>query len=100
VTPTPGPEQSELIDGYAIVGLTYIDATGDVTEQLQIHGVIESVDDVQVTLRLGDGEPFTLPPDLSAFSPAPAGEYRMRGSGEIVVDPDWIATWTIQASER
>ena len=33
--------------------------------------------------------------DLSSLKAAPAGEYRLRGTGEIVRDPDYLATWII-----
>jgi len=36
-----------------------------------------------------------LPPDLRAFQDAPPGEYRLRSTGEVVVDPDFISSWTI-----
>ena len=42
------------------------------------------------------GELLTLPPDLRPFQPAPAGSYRLRSTGEVVLDPDYLATWTIR----
>jgi len=38
---------------------------------------------------------FTLPPDLSSTKRAPRGEYKLHSTGEIVVDPDFIATWNL-----
>ncbi len=35
-------------------------------------------------------------PDLSAFVEAPAGEYRFRTTGEVVVNPDLMTQWTIE----
>jgi len=37
----------------------------------------------------------SLPPDLRSLKPAPAGEYRLRATGEIVRDPDYLATWVV-----
>jgi hypothetical protein len=42
-----------------------------------------------------EGELFWLPPDIRAFQDAQPGEYRLRSTGEIVVDPDFITNWTI-----
>jgi hypothetical protein len=33
---------------------------------------------------------------MRAFQPAPPGEYRLKSTGEIVVDPDLLSTWTIR----
>lgn len=41
------------------------------------------------------GETYRLPPDLRAFAPAPPGEYRLRETGEVVVDPDYTTSRTI-----
>jgi hypothetical protein len=49
-----------------------------------------------ITLRLlgkRAGETFVLPPDLDALHPAQPGSYRLRQTGEIVVDPDFVTTW-------
>jgi hypothetical protein len=36
-----------------------------------------------------------MPPALDDIESAPAGEYRFRETGEIIVDPDLMANWTI-----
>lgn len=51
-----------------------------------------------VTLRLEGsrtGELFILPPDLRGFFPARRGSYRLRQSGETVIDPDYTTTWNM-----
>ncbi|MBN7463153.1 hypothetical protein I3U64_23750, partial [Mycobacteroides abscessus subsp. abscessus] len=40
-------------------------------------------------------ETFTLPPAPESFSPAAPGEYRLRSTGEVITDPDYLATWTV-----
>ena len=51
-----------------------------------------------VAIDRGDGaEPFTLPPESDAYSPADPGEYRLHSSGEVVSDPDYLTTWTVQS---
>jgi hypothetical protein len=89
---------AELVGKHALVGLTYVDADGTVRRQVQIHGRITAVDETIVTIRLyGSDQEFTLPPILEAFEPAEPGEYRLRGSGEVVVDPDLLAKFKITA---
>jgi hypothetical protein len=86
------------IGKYILVGVTYIDAFGKEVEQRQMHGVIESVDTHGFKIALqgsGDGESWTMPPVLDAIYPAKPGEYRLRTTGEIVVDPDLLSTWTV-----
>jgi RNase P/RNase MRP subunit p29 len=87
-----------LVGKHALVGLTYVDADGTVRRQIQIHGRITAVDETLVTMRLhGSEEEFTLPPILEAFEPAEPGEYRLRSTGEVVVDPDVLAKFRISA---
>ena len=64
----------------------------------QFFGSVTHIDPEKgVTLQLGgsrSGEVFTLPPDLRAFFPALPGFYRLRETGDVVVDPDYTTTWT------
>ncbi|MFL5758654.1 MAG: hypothetical protein ACJ789_02890 [Thermomicrobiales bacterium] len=88
----------ELVGKTTLVGLTYLNADGTVNEKVQLFGTIVSFDETIVTLRRADnGEDFTLPPALWAFEEAEPGEYRLHSTGEVVVDPDLISTWTIRA---
>src|SRR3712207_3768173 len=85
-----------FIGKHALVRLTYRNADGTVRRQVEIHGRITAVDEEVVTMRLhGSDQEFTLPPALEAFQQAAPGEYLLRGTGEVVVDPDLLASWTI-----
>ena len=46
--------------------------------------------------RPADGEVLTLPPNPDAFTDAKPGIYRLRSTGEEVVDPDLTTVWTIR----
>ena len=46
-----------------------------------------------------DSEIYWLPPHLEAFQPAEPGEYRLRSTGEVLVDPDFVSTWTIEKDD-
>jgi hypothetical protein len=98
------PEWDELIGKTVLLGLTFTDADGELIEQTQRHGVIEVADPEQgVGVRLiapgqaWDRELYWLPPDLTAFSDAAPGSYRLRATGETVVDPDLTSTWEIRS---
>jgi hypothetical protein len=84
-----------LVGKSVLIGLTYLDANGEVEEQIQFFGHITSVDPSIVTIKRDSGEEFTLPPALEAFEDARPGEYRLRNTGDVIVDPDLISTWTI-----
>jgi hypothetical protein len=87
----------DMIGAVVVIGMTYEEAEGPRLEQF--HGTVMAADEHDgVVLRLeGEraGEIFTLPPDLDAFSPAREGSYRLRGSGEVIEDPDFTTTWNV-----
>ncbi|WP_395676964.1 hypothetical protein [Inquilinus sp.] len=90
----------QLIDKVIIVGMTRTDPRDTVIRQEQFFGRVVAVDDRRgITLALEgsrEGETYVLPPDTRSFVPAPAGSYRLRATGEVVIDPDFTATWTLQ----
>jgi hypothetical protein len=79
-----------------LVGITYVDATGDVVGRDQFAGIVRAVDPT-VSIDRGSSEPFTLPPDPSAFDRGQPGTYTLRTTGETVVDPEFVTTWTVRA---
>ena len=91
-------EWDDIVGKHVLIGLTYVDERGDVTRQEQRHGLIVRADDEGVTVQLAGrtGDEMRLPPAREAFEPAAEGEYRLRQTGEVVVNPDLIATWTIE----
>lgn len=86
-----------LMGSTVLVGLTYDEPAGERLEQF--YGTVVSADPKEgITLRLDgsrSGEVYTLPPDLRAFFPARPGSYRLRETGEVVIDPDYTITWEI-----
>ena len=104
--PSDGPpewDQDEadwLVGKYTLVGITRVRADGStLVSQAQYHGNIISADEkkgIEIECQgKWAGERMGLAPDLSAFRPANRGEYRLRSTGEVVTDPDVIASWTI-----
>lgn len=90
---------ADLVGKYLLVGITTENMRGEVVRQEQFHGrVAESDPSRGLLLHLEGpikGETYSLPPDLRSLRPAKPGEYRLRSTGEIVVDPDFTATWTV-----
>src|SRR5690242_16542495 len=97
-------EWHELVGKTVLLGLTFADAEGNVISRTQRHGVIEFADPERgIAARLvgpgqsWDGELYQLPPDPSVFSEAAPGAYRLRSTGETIVDPDFTASWEIRS---
>lgn len=87
-----------MIGHRLLVGITYLDEEGRPHSAEQFCGVVLEVGDgVVVVERPGDPEPAVLPADAAAFEVAPPGEYRLSGSGEVVVDPDFVTRWRVAA---
>jgi hypothetical protein len=87
-----------LVGRYLLVGITYVDSNEKVLEKKQIHGrVIRASMTDGIVLKLEpSGEEFALPPSTESISPADPGEYRLRSTGEVVVDPDFTCTWLVK----
>jgi hypothetical protein len=47
-----------------------------------------------------NGEIFTLPPAPEAYEPAPPGEYRLKTTGEVVVNPDFTCVMTVHLAQN
>ena len=84
-----------------MISLTYLDSAGAVRDKEQRHGIITRINEAIIAVNLQDtGDEFTLPRDLSALKVAAAGEYRLKPSGQIVVNPDYLTVWTIMEPDE
>ena len=86
---------SDLAGKTILIGLTYYTADDELIEQKQCWGTVREASEKGILVQLNDGELFGLPPDLSSTKIAPRGEYRLRSTGEIVLNPDYLTTWNI-----
>ena len=84
---------------YILVGVTYMDRSGEVRAQQQLHGIIESVsltEGFHIALRgLRAGEVWTMPPAFEVIEQARPGTYTLRSTGETIENPDLLATWEV-----
>jgi hypothetical protein len=82
---------SQYVGKRLLVGITVNTAEGEFLYQEQFHGSIVSVDQGGVVVERADnGARVSLPPELMEAAP---GEYRLRSTGEVVVNPDYLAKW-------
>ena len=86
---------ADLVGRTILIGLTYYTADNEFIEQKQYWGTVVESNEERILVRLNDGEVFGFPPDLSSTQIASPGEYRLRSTGEIVVNPDYLMTWNI-----
>jgi hypothetical protein len=88
-----------VVGKVVLVGLTYLEADGRLIEQQQFFGTVVSADSRKgILLSLKGqraGEQYNLPPDTCAIEIASSGEYRLRGTREVVVDPDYTVMFSI-----
>lgn len=83
----------ELLGKVLLVGITYYTHDNEVIEQKQFYGTVTEANSSIIRLKQKDETELTLPPDLSSTKRARPGEYKLRSTGEIVVNPDFFATW-------
>jgi hypothetical protein len=95
---------SRLLGRLVLVGINHFNADGALTKQEQVFGKVEYVDSVRgFRIRLQgkrSGEDYYLPPDTRSFREAAPGEYRLRSTGEVVMDPDFTTEWIIDTQDR
>jgi hypothetical protein len=93
----------DLIGRYALVGVSWYAADGTtIMSRAEYHGrvtVADAIKGVAIECEgVREGEIFTLPPDLRAFSPAaPGASYTLKSTNEIVRDVDVLATWSVMS---
>jgi hypothetical protein len=79
-----------------LLGVTYLDHNDKTQAQKQWVGTITAFSNkegIRIKLRDSD-EPCALPPDPRGIRKANRGVYKLRATGEEIVDPDYLATWT------
>lgn len=98
----PEPDYTEeelqaLIGKRLLVGITHYNSENTVVSLEQFHGVISRIGlNEGIVIKLnGLSEERTIPPDFSCLEMARPGQYRLTNSGEVVEDPDYIATWNV-----
>lgn len=91
---------TDMIGKTLIVGVTYLTHEDEFIERKQFWGTVVSANQSGILLKQGNGEVFSLPPDLSSTTIALPGEYRLKSTGEVVINPDYLTTWIINKPEK
>ena len=84
-----------LLNKKILVGVTYFTKDNVFIEQKQFWGIVISSDEKKIVIRLPNGDTTSLPPDLRSTTYAKPGEYRLRSTGEVVKDPDFLSVWSV-----
>ena len=85
----------EMLGKTLLIGITYYTDEQEFIEQKQYWGVVTEANEARVCIKQKDGGEFSLPGDLSSTMRARPGEYKLRSTGEVVVDPDFLCQWNI-----
>ena len=90
-------EAQGYIGKHILVGVTHRNHQDEITGIEQFHGeIIRASREEGIIIRLnGSTEERWVPPDLTRLEPAPPGHYRLKATDEIVVDPDFLSSWTV-----
>ena len=92
-------DAAALLGKTILLAVRYRDRVGNLAERQQLYGTIISVDKrAGIEVRLAgsrEGELFLLPPEIRCCEEAKPGRYTLKGTGEVVENPDMIATVTI-----
>ena len=91
--------KKRLIGKTILVGMTYYNKSGELVERKQLWGTIISVYDNNIAIKQNNGEVFTIPNDKRAIERAKPGEYRLRSTGEVVENPDFLSKWNVTLPE-
>jgi len=106
-----------IIGKTVLVGIPFLKHDGVFVSMIQFSGVIASADKhrgiaitsenlksvidlIPDTAPKGSKDTYVLPPDLSALKPAPEGKYRLKSTGEVIVNPELMTIWTLNAPEN
>src|SRR5688500_12810960 len=82
---------SRYVGKRLLVGLTVRSPDGQLVYHEQVHGLIVAPDPRGVVVERADtAARVSLPPELMEATP---GEYRLRSTGEVVLNPDFLAKW-------
>lgn len=83
-----------MIGKRILVGLTYLDAKGEISSQVQFHGLIKNVSEDVLTFLRADGEgDFSIPFD-GIEEAEEESIYHLKSTGEEVTGVNYLASFT------
>lgn len=88
-------EHEEYIGKRLLIGITYVQADGTENKD-QFFGEISRIDGTGIYIMQSNGEEFSIPPTLESLKRAKPGKYYLKKKDIVVIDPDYVCTWTLQ----
>jgi hypothetical protein len=89
-----------MIGKYVLVGVNRCSQNGTVISTEQVHGkILRITDDEGLVISTADSNEFSLPPLLGCYQSAEEGTYTLESTGEQIVNPDYIATFNVTATQ-
>lgn len=92
-------EIGSLINKVILVGITVLDENEELITQIQVYGPVIRVSAEGIVIKRNiTATEFSIPPDFEHIIEAEEGEYRLRSSGEVVINPDYISSWIVRSN--
>ena len=95
---------TELLHGkILLVGINFCENDEEETliEHYQTSGIIERVtEEGFIVIIRNDGSLFKIPYSPPSMIAATEGEYREDSTGKIIINPDFITSWTVVQPDR
>ena len=90
-----------MLNKTIITGITYMNEEDELVERKQFFGTIVRINEKEgVVIKLANSsEEISVPPQLDNIEKAKPGEYRLKSTGEVIVDPDYLITLTSVAGK-
>jgi len=91
----------QMLNKTIITGITYMNEEDELVERKQFFGTIVRINEKEgVVIKLANSsEEISVPPQLDNIEKAKPGEYRLKSTGEVIVDPDYLITLTSVAGK-
>jgi hypothetical protein len=93
---------NDLVGKSLLVGITHTDSEGNLLRRSQVFGLVTIANRAKgICIRDKQAsEEKWFPPDTRGIKPPPAGKYRNRATGEVVIDPEYLGSWTTAAPKK
>ena len=91
----------KMIGKVVLVGITVMEHNGEIIGYEQYYGTILRISEAEgmIILRGDNNEEMWLPPALEEYKAAEPGDYRLKSTGLVVSNPDYLATWNRRAPQ-
>jgi hypothetical protein len=94
-------EAFKYVGKTVLLGITYLDAEGNVTARREWYGTIQTYSDQGIKIQFSGSDQFwNMPPVPKVLRKAKPGVYQLLSTNEIIHDPDFLCTWTMQEPKK